>query len=152
MKKLFYIAALAMIVACGKDEVNPSIIGEWELEYFYRDDNGNPINIDNATKYTKVAAPYPPHTLVFTNLNECGLIETFNTTDYQSYTYSINNDNIVISERCESHFETSSPNHLLGYPIKYRIKDNTLILGHLLTIYIGDSYDITIYGFYKYKQ
>jgi hypothetical protein len=152
MKKIIYLTAFALIIsACGKDDVNSTnnLIGTWELEYFYRDSENNQINFDNATMYERFDANYPPHTLTFTDVNECGLIEKFNNTDYQTHTYKINNNNINI-EICESHL-TGTPNHLLGHSIKYKISNNLLILAHVITIYMNGSYDIVIYGFYKRK-
>ncbi|MDR2653174.1 MAG: hypothetical protein LBC68_12845, partial [Prevotellaceae bacterium] len=162
-KKLLYLMTFALLItACSKDEVsintNPkAIVGNWELEYFYRgervDDSNQQIDIDNAERYTKIDAQYS-HTLVFTDLSECGLTQRYTDTDYSIHTYKVNGDNIDISEPCEKNISNTDVLmfHLtLGYPIKYKFKNGKLILGSLIDLYAGHTYNVAIYGFYKRK-
>ena len=155
MKNLFYIITLAVLVtACGKIDAEKKIIGTWQLQYIYLDDDGNPINLDKAETYTKVDdAQCPLYSLIFTNSNECGLIGQYNNAQYARYTYEVNSNNINILERCEFNAPAVTQHiaQFLGNPIKYKLKNNLLIIGYSITFYPGGD-NMVIYGFYKRKN
>ncbi|MDR1199086.1 MAG: hypothetical protein LBK94_08785, partial [Prevotellaceae bacterium] len=110
------------------------------------------IDIDNAEQYTKIDVQNL-HTFIFADLNECGLTEKYTDADYSIHTYKINGDNINISEPCEKNISDISMGHLVfGYPIKYKFKNGKLILGSLITVYVGHTYNVAIYAFYKRKS
>ncbi|MDR1349011.1 MAG: hypothetical protein LBJ63_11415 [Prevotellaceae bacterium] len=105
MKKLIYLLALAVLIAaCGKDDatiiiknIDSRLIGEWEVEYYYWDENGNPINFADTATYNRFDTPISQ--LIFSNA-DCGLTHKFSERAYINCSYYTDNNVIHITKRC----------------------------------------------------
>jgi predicted RNA-binding protein with PIN domain len=149
MKKLFYIAALVLLIAaCGKDEVNPidnNLIGTWQLEYYYRDDDNNPINIDKAESYQKYNSPY--HSVVFNADTACGFNQHY-IDEYISESYFVKGNKIFTNKICEYYQCSICSDYYIDLDIQYKIKNNQLIIAS--NSYSNTTQNLCVfYGFYK---
>ncbi|MDR1198430.1 MAG: hypothetical protein LBK94_05380 [Prevotellaceae bacterium] len=154
MKKLIYLITFALIVACcSKDDATPNyidnkLIGEWELEYYYRDDDDNDINIDNAENYQKFYSA--PHTVTFNADTACGFKDKY-MSEYYINSYYVSNNNIHTTYFCEHYgVGASISDYLIGHPIQYRFKNNQLIIASKSISLQGVR--CVFYGFYKRKS
>jgi hypothetical protein len=167
MKKIIYLFALAVLItACSKDDATPNyidnnLIGTWELEYYYRDDDNNPINIDRYTDYEYFDAIL--HTITFEKDTTCGLILRYyeNNEYYSTWSYYVVNNNIYQPKVCNGWLPIHPPYYLewnFGLDgLKYKISNNKLIIAANSAYYTGlpfpeDYHLCGFYGFYKRKE
>ncbi|MDR1347697.1 MAG: hypothetical protein LBJ63_04595 [Prevotellaceae bacterium] len=154
MKKLFYLISFALLVACcSKDDATPSyidnkLIGKWELEYYYRDDDNNPINIDNAENYTKLLSA--PHYVIFNADTACGFRQDY-IIGYYINSYTIEANKIKLNKLCEYLNLAGIVDYFMETNLHYKIRNNQLIIGSNSWNYSTQD-DCVIYGFYKRKS
>ncbi|MDR1347346.1 MAG: hypothetical protein LBJ63_02800 [Prevotellaceae bacterium] len=104
MKKLIYLITFALLItACGKDDatiknIDSKLIGTWELEYYYWDENGNPINFTDTATYNRFDTPISQ--LIFYDAADCGLMHKFSALTYINCSYYTDNNVIHITKRC----------------------------------------------------
>jgi hypothetical protein len=155
MKKLFYLLTTAIIItACSKDDAAPkhidnALLGNWELEYYYRDDNDGDINIDNATDYAKYSVGTGYHGITFSADTACGFTQMY-IDGFEIYSYNTNSHSVYITHDCNTYHYSYSYDYHIGYPIKYKLINNQLIIGSK-SISRSGIYCV-FYGFYKRKQ